>query len=153
MKQNIEEFVIADPQDWKLLEMISEVDQEGFGVDGISPFNLSMFARAGYVMALISDGKVAAEAVLLRGHEPDTGFVFGFASSVAFRGQGKGTILMQHMIDFAHSVGMVRLELTVNPENPLAIKLYQEKYGFVKIEDLKSHPEKHEPRILMQKKL
>jgi ribosomal protein S18 acetylase RimI-like enzyme len=54
----------------------------------------------------------------------------GMAVALSARGSGVGMALITKVIDMATSVGLTRLELTVNSENLVAISLYK-KVGFV----------------------
>ena len=144
-------FIQPDPQEWEILRQIADIDTQAFATDGISVFNLSQFTRSGAVFCLIDEGdKVVAEAVLLRNIHDTGAVVFGFAVDEACHGRGLGTILMQHLVGLAVRSGLTYLELTVNPDNLAAKKLYMEKTGFYKKAELSDHPQKMEPRWLLR---
>jgi len=55
----------------------------------------------------------------------------GIAVAKAAHGRGVGSALMQALVDYADNwAGVLRIELTVYPDNARAIRLY-EKFGFV----------------------
>lgn len=143
-------FVSPDPQDWPILHQIADIDAQAFGSDGISVFNLSQFTRSGAVFCLLAGDCVVAETVLLRNVHDDGAVVFGFAVDNARHGQGLGSIMIQHLIKTATASGIAYLELTVNPENLAAKRLYIEKAGFYKKAELSDHPQKGEPRWLLR---
>ncbi|MBU1109257.1 MAG: GNAT family N-acetyltransferase [Candidatus Riflebacteria bacterium] len=144
-------FMCPDAQDWGILRQIADIDAQAFGTDGISVFNLSQFTRSGSVFCLIDDkNKVVAETVLLRNIHDDGAVVFGFAVDETRHGQGLGAILMRYLVRLAIDSGLAWLELTVNPNNLAAMKLYMEKSGFYKMAELSDHPQKMEPRWLLR---
>ncbi len=144
------EFFQPDPQDWDKLRQIAEIDRQAFAEDGISVFNLAQFTRSGAVFGLLANTRVVAEAVLLRNIHDSGAVVFGFAVDEKCHGQGYGGIMMQRLIQIVRQSGISYLELTMNPDNLAARKLYMEKAGFEKKQELMPHPQKNEPRWLMR---
>ncbi len=55
-----------------------------------------------------------------------------------FRNQGYGNELLEHLLDYARSVGIVRVFLEVRPSNQAAISLYQ-RAGFERLGIRKSY--------------
>ncbi len=55
-----------------------------------------------------------------------------------FRNQGYGNELLEHLLDYARSVGIVRVFLEVRPSNHAAISLYQ-RAGFERLGIRKSY--------------
>jgi ribosomal-protein-alanine N-acetyltransferase len=145
--------IIVNPEDWDLLKEIALLDQQAFTEDGISIFNLSLFCRVGLVIAVLKESEVVAELVFLKGLNEGQGIVFGISVKDACRKQGIGTYLMQELLTLVKDFNISYIDLTVNPENSGAFKLYKDKFGFELVEDLESHPEKDEPRCLMRKYL
>lgn len=143
-------FFSPDPQDWHILRQIADIDAQAFGSDGISVFNLSQFTRSGAVFCLLDGDSVLAETVLLRNLHDNGAVVFGFAVDTSRHGQGLGAIMIQHLVKTARAAGLAYLELTVNPDNIAAKKLYLEKAGFYKKAELSDHPQKGEPRWLLR---
>ncbi len=139
-----------DPQDWQTLEQIAEIDRQAFGEDGISVFNLSQFARCGAVYCLALGPFVFAEAVVLRKFQDSGAVVFGFAVERAHQQKGYGTALIAELVKVAAESGISYLELTMNPDNLAARRLYIERAGFKKVSELALHPHKREPRWLVR---
>ncbi|MFZ5953253.1 MAG: GNAT family N-acetyltransferase [Candidatus Rifleibacteriota bacterium] len=136
--------------DYNCLEKISEIDCQAFGVDGISVFNLAQFARSGSVFALQDDGKVVAEAVVLRNLDDTGANIFGFAVDESITSRGYGSVLMNFLLEFARRAGISYFELTMNPEDARATSFYMKKFGFFKKADLAMHPKKPQKRWLMR---
>ncbi len=143
-------FVQPDPQDWGTLKQIADIDAQAFASDGISVFNLAQFVRSGAVYCLTDGSNVVAEAVLLRNIHDAGAIVFGFAVANSQQGKGIGTLLIEHLIGVATDAGIAYLELTFNPDNLSAKRLYMEKAGFYKKTELSDHPQKGEPRWLLR---
>lgn len=143
------EFIQPDPQDWNKLRQIEEIDRQAFAEDGISVFNLAQFTRSGAVFCLVDGQRVVAETVILRNLHDSGAVVFGFAVHSGFHGCGYGSIMMEKLLEKVKLLGISYLELTMNPDNIAARTLYMDKAGFVKVQELKPHPEKNEPRWLM----
>ncbi len=150
---NEEKFVQINGENWDLLQEISKIDNEAFGVDGITVFNLFQFAKAGGVFAFISNNEIVAEVILLRSFKDDKAVFLGFAVKKSFRCKGYGKKLLKHCLDFLQKEKIRCVELTVNPDDRVAMKMYSDRFGFRKICDLSDHPEKKQKRILLQKNL
>lgn len=148
MKSAIQ-FIQPDPQDWARLEKIAEIDRQAFGEDGISVFNLSQFTRSGAVFCLVDNYQVVAEAVVLKNFHDSGAVIFGFAVDNSCQSKGYGALLMKNLHTAAARAGISYFELTMNPDNPAAKKLYMDKAGFKKKAELALHPHKGEPRWLM----
>lgn len=133
-----------------MLKQIADIDAQAFGSDGISVFNLAQFVRSGAVFCLVDGNTVVGEAVLLRNIHDAGAVIFGFAVDGSQQGKGIGTLLIEHLIRVASDAGIAYLELTVNPDNLSAKRLYLEKAGFYKKAELSDHPQKGEPRWLLR---
>ncbi|MDD3148115.1 MAG: GNAT family N-acetyltransferase [Candidatus Riflebacteria bacterium] len=149
MKHKVQ-LIQPDPQDWQILEQVAEIDRQAFGEDGISVFNLSQFARSEAVFCLALGPVVVAEAVILRRFHDQAAVVFGFAVATCHQGQGYGSLLLKLIVEAAQKAGITSLELTMNPDNAAARKLYIDKGGFKKVAELALHPHKGEPRWLLR---
>jgi ribosomal protein S18 acetylase RimI-like enzyme len=137
------------PTDYHILEKVSQIDCQAFGVDGISVFNLAQFARSGSVFALQAEETILAEAVLLKNFDNKGANVFGFAVNEQITSKGYGTELMSLLIDFAQNKGVSYFELTMNPDDQRARNFYTKKFKFIKKAALPVHPQKPEKRWLM----
>lgn len=136
--------------DYDVLEKISAIDCQAFGVDGISVFNLAQFARSGSVFALEFDEEIVAEAVVLKNFEDSGANIFGFAVNEQITSKGYGTILMNRLLEFAREAKISYFELTMNPHDMRAKNFYMEKFRFIRKADLAMHPKKPQPRWLMR---
>lgn len=127
------------------------IDQQAFGVDGISVFNLCQFARSGSIFALTKDkDRVMAEAVVLKNIDDLGANIFGFAVKQDLLSGGYGTVLMEKLINFALKQKISYFELTVNPEDVRARNFYMQKFKFTKIKELPLHPQKSQKRWLLR---
>ena len=144
-------IIKPNPNDWNILNQAAAIDTEAFKDDGTSVFNMALFARSHSVYCLVDDDcKVIGEAVVFRNTDDNGSVIYGFAVEKSHREQGYGSIMMKLVIEHCRNAGISFIELTMNPENPVAKRVYMDKNGFKKVEDLPSHPSKHEPRWLMR---
>lgn len=144
------EFYRPGPNDWETLIQVAAIDQAAFDVDGVSVFNLSQFARCDAIDCLKVNGKVLAEAVVLKNNFDDGALIFAFAVLEEFQGKGYGTLLLEHIKKRYREQAVTYFELTANPENAAAMKLYITKGGFSHHETLPPHPKRNEPRWLLR---
>lgn len=145
-------LIHPDPIDWNMLTQASDIDCEAFKEDGTSVFNMALFARCHAVYCLVdANNKAIGEAVVFRNTNDDGAVIYGFAVEKAHRGQGYGSLMMKQVLESCKKAGIKFIELTMNPENIAAKRVYMDKNGFDKITDLPPHPVKKEPRWLMRK--
>lgn len=149
MTMNIE-FHNPGPNDWEILNQVAAIDQAAFGLDGVSVFNLAQFARCRSIYCMKVDGKVVAETVVFKTNFDDGALIFGFAVLGESQGKGYGTALLEHVIKKCEELGIAYLELTANPENNAAMKLYVKNGGFRHFETLPPHPQHGQPRWLLR---
>jgi ribosomal protein S18 acetylase RimI-like enzyme len=132
------ELVTIDPTAWESLLQVAELDREAFGEDGLTAGNLVLLARTGRILALAGpDGRLVAESLVLSrmpglATPPDaaTAFLFSLAVAGHCRRQGLAARLLQAVLDQARADGFSHLELTVDPDNTAAQRLYLDRFGF-----------------------
>lgn len=143
-------LLTLSPNDIEALREIETIEKQAFGDDGISIFNISLLAYSGSIFGLAnSAGIIVAEAVILRNMNNDSALVFAFAVKTNFQKKGIGTILIKLLIDLGKKTNISFFELTMNPDNIAAKKLYMGIAGFIKKTEITNHPQKKEPRWLM----
>ncbi|NLM18051.1 MAG: GNAT family N-acetyltransferase [Candidatus Riflebacteria bacterium] len=148
-------LIMPAPQDWAKLEQVEEIEQAAFGVDGLSVFNISLFARGDSLYCVSIDGRIVAEAIVLYAlpSEKLDAVLFSLAVHPDFSRRGCATFLLNKVVEILKDKGFASLSLTMNPENVALKELYIRKFGFEKKADLGSHPVKKETRHLVVKQL
>jgi ribosomal-protein-alanine N-acetyltransferase len=87
--------------------------------------------RAGYVCCIVElDDIIIGHGIMSTG--AGEAHVLNLCIATAFRGRGLGSQLLNHLIEFAGSLGVTDLFLEVRPSNTAAIRLYQSN-GFSQI--------------------
>lgn len=122
--------------DHDLVNQIVEIEQDAFGVGGMTLWFITPFVRYGSVFVIVKQGKVLAVAEYMRDfNETSEAYLFGFTVKREVRSQGFGTALLTTAHARLKKKGINVINLTVDPQNEIAIKLYL-KLGFRKIEFL-----------------
>lgn len=144
-------FFQPKKHDFKSLKEMAEIDKKAFGCDGISVFNLLQFQYCSMLFALKNEkNKIIAEAVVLKKIKNNGAWLFSFAVAANERFKGAGFYLLNKITQRLRKMGLEHLELTMNPKNAAAKRLYIDKSGFYKKKTLKPHPQKNEPRWLVR---
>ena len=148
---NLKVYLVQD-YDLKFLKQLVNFGQNIFGDLGMDEWGLVPQIRHGNVFVLKEENKrkLIGFAILMRDWEDtDKAYLFDYAISDEFQGQGLGyhflVSICRNLIeqDFKH------VSLTVDVDNPPAIKLYQEKMGFEVIEQRKDEYGKGHDRYIM----
>ncbi len=132
-----------------LLELV-ELEKGSFGEGGLNQWTLPPFLRYGRVYILENGSVVVGLAVILRSWGArDTAFIFSLEIEERLRGKGMGGFLLESIITSLGKEGIKRLELTVDPSNTAALRLYERK-GFTHVETLRDFYGKGKNRLLMR---
>ncbi|MEN9704953.1 MAG: hypothetical protein RLZZ393_832 [Pseudomonadota bacterium] len=87
--------------------------------------------RAGYVCCVVEiDDILIGHGIMSTG--AGEAHVLNLCISAPFRGRGLGASLLEHLVEFAGSLGVGEMFLEVRPSNTAAIRLYQSS-GFSQI--------------------
>lgn len=150
---NLKFSEIKDPRS-ELIPEIIRLEKEAFGGPAaLNEWTLPMLMANGKVFVLELDGKVCAEAGLLRQWtNPPGAYLVTFCVANAKRRQGVGSFLLTKVVESLAAEGFSRLSLTVSPDNLAARSLY-EGAGFKTISFLPEHYGPGEDRLLMELRL
>ena len=123
------------------LEFMNKTDEEtdymstAPGERQISPFQLSWYLKSGFQVSFIAlnhqkiIGQISGFYILGKGQRLKHSIHIGISVLKEYWGQGVGTALMDHFIQWATEMGLERIELHVMCHNTSAIQLYK-KNGF-----------------------
>lgn len=136
--------------DLTMLQRMVKLEIEAFGHGGLNEWHLVPFIRHGRVF-LASDKDVAVGLIqyMRDWDNPCKAYLIGVSVAKAWRGQGVGTRLMQVSLEALKEENVDEVELTVDPENKGAIKVYMEKLGFMIKETRLSEYGAGEDRLVM----
>lgn len=137
--------------DPKLLEELIDIDRQSFGDAGLDEWGLVPIIRHGRIYALYYQENIAGAAQFLKDwEEPQKAYLYGVGIKEKYRGKGLGTWFLKTCFEQLKDEGIRRIELTVDPANQSAIRVYQEKIGFQKKEERKNEYGEGEHRIVME---
>lgn len=107
---------------------ICRIENESFG-DPWSPesFEYLIDSEYDYSIVVEYDGQIAGYAILRCSF--DTADIINIAVDEIYRKKGFGRKLMENLLAYGHSTGVIRYMLEVRSSNRAAMRLY-EKFGF-----------------------
>ncbi len=150
--KNLKIYLVHE-YDLNLLKRVVDFSLDIFGDGGMDEWGIVPQIRQGNVFVLKEEGaqKIAGLAILMRDWDDvDKVYLFDFAISQEYQGQGLGYHFLHGIISIMVEQGFKRMNLTVNINNPGAIKLYKEKLGFQTLSMKKDEFGKDEHRYFME---
>lgn len=124
-----------------------------FGDLGMDEWGLVPQVRHGNVYVLKEEDKknIIGLAILMRDWEDlDKAYLFDYAISEEFQGQGLGYYFLRAIIRNLKEQGFKKMGLTVDTENKPAIRLYKDKIGFEILKLSKDEYGKTHDRYIME---
>ena len=119
--------------DLTLLQRLVQLEKEAFGIGGLNEWSLLPFIRHGRVYIAKQQQEVVGLIEYMRDwSNPHKAYLVGVSIAKEMRGQGLGTILLHTTLRLLEKENIEEIELTVDPKNLGAIKVYEEKLGFIK---------------------
>ena len=126
----VTEVVEHDPA---LIPAIIDLDLLTFSEPTWSRYTAGLLLRHGRTFLLLADGAIIGTCQLLRGwSDPQEAVLFSMSIRPGWRGRGLGTFFLEEVIQTLLKGDIRSLVLEVDPENEAAIKLYEQKFGFVR---------------------
>lgn len=118
--------------DLAMLQRLVQLEAEAFGDGGLNEWHLVPFIRHGRVFVASEKEEAIGLIQYMRDWEnPRKAYLIGVSIAKERRGQGLGTLLMQTSLQALQQENIAEVELTVDPDNKGAIKVYAGKLGFV----------------------
>lgn len=148
---NLKVYLVQD-YNLKFLKRMVNFGQDIFGELGMDEWGLVPQIRHGNVFVLKEENKkrLVGFAILMRDWEdPDKAYLFDYAISEEFQGQGLGYHFLVSICRNLIEQGFSSMSLTVDVDNPSAINLYQEKLGFSIVEQRNDEYGKGHDRFIM----
>jgi [ribosomal protein S18]-alanine N-acetyltransferase len=147
---------ILEGFDNELIELIKNLEKENLGeLAALNEWQIPVIIRYGkFIEAIIeATGEIAGICEMLKEWKPEkTAFIHSFYVTEKFRHKGIGSQLLDSAIDILKNENFDAAELTVNPENRIAVNLYNNA-GFKEKEIKHDEYGKGIDRILMVLKL
>jgi ribosomal protein S18 acetylase RimI-like enzyme len=134
-----------------LREVMLTIDEEAFGPGSLNEWSLPPFLHYGRVYLARYDGEPVGIAELMRDwRDPELAYLYGYAVMQDYQGYGIGSTMLKFIFEGLPRAGFKRLQLTVHPENQIAIHICQDKYRMRKVDFLKDYYGSGEDRWLFE---
>jgi ribosomal-protein-alanine N-acetyltransferase len=151
LEQPVISIEIVTVVDNYLREIMLSIDEEVFGPASLNEWSLPPLLHYGRVYLAKLDGKPVGSAQLMRDwRDSELIYLYGFAVMPDYQGNGVGTALLRHIFESMPRAGFSRLQLTVHPENHLALHIYEDKFQMKRIDFLKDYYGPGEDRWLLE---
>ncbi|CQR70971.1 Mycothiol acetyltransferase [Sporomusa ovata DSM 2662] len=118
--------------DLTMLQRLVQLETEAFGHGGLNEWHLVPFIRHGRVFVASEQQEAVGLIQYMRDWDnPRKAYLMGVSIAKEKRGQGLGTMLIRISLQVLKKEDIEEVELTVDPENCGAIRVYEGKLGFV----------------------
>ena len=110
------------------LAEINEIENQSFGLEAFSVWQfiyLSKSPTCQFMVAAVGK-KIGGYIILTTRKNSKTLRIYSLATSINFRGQGIGKMLLKYAINFAKQKGFTSISLEVSETNLPAIRLYED---------------------------
>ena len=137
-----------------IVKQIVHLERETFGPGGLNEWHLVPLIRHGRgFVAQQGLDVIGSIQYMLDWDRPKRAYMVGVSVAQAARGQGLGTTLLAESLAAIQEDGIEEVELTVEPENLVAVNLYKNKFDFV-VSDFRSNEYGcGKDRLIMKKSL
>ncbi|KUO70021.1 MAG: acetyltransferase [Desulfosporosinus sp. BRH_c37] len=116
----------------KLIARLVQIETEAFGAGGLNSWHLQPLIRHGRVYVYRLDNEIVGLVhYMLDWDCPKKAYMVGVSISKESRGQGIGAKLLKESFEALSKATIEEVELTVDPNNIAAVKLYESKLGFL----------------------
>jgi len=122
---------LISPGDTAAIDQICRLERDAFGEGGLNRWHLMPLVRHGRVFGYFENGILTGCAqFILDWENRDKAYLYGVSMTDGHRGRGGGTALLKSCLAVLAAEGIMQVELTVDPDNLAARKVYEEKLGF-----------------------
>lgn len=110
----------------ELIKKIYNNEIESFGImGGADMWMIMSFIRYGKLYVLVDGEKLLTVAQYQKTMEDNCVFLYGFSTTISNRNKGYGKELLKKVHKKLKEIGIKKIYLTVDPENAIAIKMYE----------------------------
>jgi len=134
----------------ELVTRLVQLDKEAFDEGGMNEWHLVPMIRHGRVYIYKRNKKVIGSIqYLLDWENPSKAYMYGVSIAQEFRGQGIGSELLIETLKTLFRENIKEVELTVDPNNARAVKIYESKLGFKVTDTRQNEYGEGENRLVM----
>ena len=135
----------------KIIQRLVQLDKEAFGEGGMNAWHLVPMIRHGRVYTFKKDKEIIGSIqYLLDWGNPKKAYLYGVSIAKEFRGLGIGSELLIETLKKLFRENIEEVELTVDPNNARAVKIYESKLGFKVTESRQNEYGEGEHRLVMK---
>ncbi len=133
-----------------LIQRMVQLESEAFSHGGLNEWHLVPFIRHGRVYAALKNQEIVGLVqYMLDWDNPRKAYMMGVSIAKEVRGRGLGTEFIERSLQMLAGENIEEVELTVDPANIVAIRVYEGKLGFVAKGIRTNEYGKGEDRIVM----
>lgn len=137
--------------DYKIMKKIVKIEQEAFeGAGNVDLWIIKALIRYGMVYVIEEAGEIICIIEYMQIFNKKSLFLYGISTLKKYRHKGYAKYILAETEKILKNLGYEEIELTVAPENKIAIDLYK-KYGYVQESFLKDEYGKGIDRYMMKK--
>ncbi|MDR3584055.1 MAG: GNAT family N-acetyltransferase [Desulfosporosinus sp.] len=141
---------LVQTMDPKIITRLVQIETEAFGPGGLNVWHLEPLIRHGRVYVYQLDNEIVGLVhYMLDWDRPQKAYMVGVSISKESRGQGIGAELLKESFEALSKENIEEVELTVDPDNLAAVKLYEGKLGFLVTDFKQDEYGKGEGRLVM----
>lgn len=134
----------------QFIQRLAQIEKEAFGEGGLNVWHLVPLIRHGRVYVYKKDLEIiGAVQYMLDWDSPHKAYMVGVSISKEFRGLSLGTELLKKSLKTLSRENIEEVELTVDPNNVGAVKMYKEKIGFKVMDSRENEYGEGEDRLVM----
>jgi ribosomal-protein-alanine N-acetyltransferase len=132
------EVVEVETHTPELIAKVMEIDLLTFSAPTWSRYTAGLMLRHGRTFLLKVDGALIGTCQCLRSWDrPKEAALFSMTIRPGWRGQGLGSIFLEAVITALAESDIKSVVIEVDPNNPVALRLYQSRFGFEFVRDCK----------------
>ena len=147
------EIVHIKNPDFEIMKKIVEIEQEAFEGNGnVDLWIIKALIRYGLVFVIKENNEIACIVEYMQVFNKRSLFLYGISTLKKYRHKGYANYILKETEKILRDLSYEEIELTVAPENEIAINLYK-KYGYIQEKLLEDEYGKGIHRYVMRKKL
>lgn len=139
--------------DFEIMKKIVEIEQEAFEGEGnVDLWIVKALIRYGIVFVVKENNRIVCIIEYMQVFNKKSLFLYGISTLKKYRNKGYANFILNETEKILKDFGYKEIELTVAPENKIAIDLYK-KHGYVQEKFLEDEYGKGIHRYVMRKKI
>ena len=148
------QVIEIDKHDPDLIAKVMEIDLLTFSEPTWSRYTAGLMLRHGRTFILQIDGALVGTCQCLRSWDkPKEAAIFSMTIRPGWRGQGLGSLFLEDVITALSDYDIRSVVIEVDPNNPVALRLYQSRFGFEFVRDCEDEYGEGHHRIHLRRQI